>query len=569
MLKNKLLILFILIIASFLRLWKLNELPRDVHVDEIMNAYVGNFVIRNGVDLYGNHWPILYFDNFGDYPNILPMYLSGISVSLFGNSEFAIRLPIALLGITSVALVYLIAKIIFRKEFPALFSALSLAIFPWHIVLSRATAEGISAATIFLLGLYLLLKYLESQKIITFILALIFLLSTYLLYASYRVIIPLIILPTFLLTKDKTSRILCLFAFLLGLTLTLIISQTTWGTGRFEQTSLFSQQSSVYPMQAEFITGEGTNNALKARLLYNKIIMFGKEFSKQYMSYFSFEFLFAKGGLPMRYFVPDQGLWYYSYFLLYLILISTALLKSNYFVKNSNLALATKKQKKYFFYIFYILLLSPLPAALTIDDAPNIHRAALMPLILSITSGLIVFFVQELSSKYKLIIFSFFVILLSFESFYFFNKYNLHSGKFEQVYRSPAMKNMAKYLNEQKNKFDNIYVEKKGETAIYYLYYNQIFNKELSTQFHKKLQIAQIDNIHFTEHECVHPGLINDDLKQKNSLFIMSASCFKDKLEILKNYPELKELDQIKSSQGDVIFISYSLEASQSSQISN
>lgn len=567
--KYKLLLFLIIVFAGFLRLWKLNDLPRDAHVDEIMNAYVGKFVMKNGTDLYGNRWPILYFDNFGDYPNILPMYLSGIGTFLLGNSEFAIRLPIALFGIISIILVYLIAKIIFNRELPALFAALSLAIFPWHTTLSRATAEGVSAAAIFLLGLYLLLKYFENKKIVSFIFACFFLLLTYLLYASYRVVVPLAILPVFLLAKNKFSKILCLIAFFVSLALTLFISQTTWGTGRFEQTSLFSQQSSVHPMQAEFIAGEGFSNAFKARLLYNKIIMFGKEFSKQYVSYFSFNFLFAQGGLPMRYFIPDQGLWYYSYFLIYLILLTTAMLNSTYFAKSVSLALPSTKQRKYFFYIFYLLLLAPLSAALTIDDVPNIHRAALMPVMLSIISGISVFFIYKLSLKYKLIISSIFIILLSFECFYFFNKYSVHSGKFEQVYRSPAMKNMAKYLREQENKFDNIYVERKGETAIYYLFYNQIFNKELSAQFQKKLQIPQVNSIHFTQHECIYPGLIEDDLSQKNSLFIISNSCLTDRPTILKEYPELTELNQIRSSQGDIIFRSYQLEASRSSQKAN
>lgn len=557
-------LILIVLLAAFLRLWKLNSLPLDTHVDEVMNAYVGNFTLKNGTDLYGNKWPILYFNNFGDYPNILPMYLSGLGILLFGNNEFGMRAPIALFGIVSIILAYFVGKLIFQKKSLALFAAFSLAIFPWHIILSRATAEGITASTVFLLGIYLLLRNLKKQKLLPLVIAWLILLSTYLLYPAYRIIVPLALLPTFLLSKDKKTKIFCIVIAVVSLILTFMISQTAWGTGRFEQTSLFSQQSSVYPLQAEFIAGEGHENALKARVLYNKAIMFGKEFIKQYASYFSIDFLFASGGLPMRYFVPDQGLWYYSYLLLWLIFIGLALLKNQYFTKSISFILPTKDQRKYLFYFIYLLLLSPLSAALTIDDVPNVHRATLMPLILSILSGLLLSVFYKLPKKK--IIFTCFMFLVIFESFYFFNKYAVHAGKFQQVYRSPAMKNLAYYLAEQKNNYDSIYIERKGETAIYYLFYNQIYDSKLNQQFQTKLQIPQVESIHFTKHECVYPGLIETDLSQKTSLFIVSSSCYDERPKILEDHPKLQEIAQIKSSQGDAIFKVYQFEATNSAK---
>jgi hypothetical protein len=162
---------------------------------------------------------------------------------------------------------------------------------------------------------------------------------------------------------------------------------------------------------------------------------------------------------------------------------------------------------------------------------------------------------------HKKILLSFFLFLLGIESFYFFNKYAVHSSKFEQVYRSPAMKNMAAYLATVKDSYDQIYIERKGETAVFYLFYNQIYDKKLIEKFQTKLQIPQVDNINFTKHECVNPGLITEDLRQKRTLFIVSSACFRDRPEVLKNYPQLQEAATIKSSQGDVIFRAYQLEA--------
>ena len=52
-------LILIILIAAFLRFYKLGQLPFGFHNDEVMNAYVGRFILENGKDLYGNPWPIL------------------------------------------------------------------------------------------------------------------------------------------------------------------------------------------------------------------------------------------------------------------------------------------------------------------------------------------------------------------------------------------------------------------------------------------------------------------------------------------------------------------------------
>lgn len=69
----------IVIFAGILRLYKLADVPKGFHSDEVLNGYIGRFIIENGTDIYGNPYPWKYFNNFGDYPNVIPMYISGIS----------------------------------------------------------------------------------------------------------------------------------------------------------------------------------------------------------------------------------------------------------------------------------------------------------------------------------------------------------------------------------------------------------------------------------------------------------------------------------------------------------
>lgn len=93
------LLLFLFFLASlFLRIYDLGQMPSGFHRDELHNAYAGRFILQNGKDIYGNSWPLLYFDTYGNYPPVLPMYLSGLSTYIFGTNVFAARFPIAVIG---------------------------------------------------------------------------------------------------------------------------------------------------------------------------------------------------------------------------------------------------------------------------------------------------------------------------------------------------------------------------------------------------------------------------------------------------------------------------------------
>lgn len=41
-----------------LRLYRLDSLPYNPTEDEILSGYVGRYILTNGVDLYGNSWPL-------------------------------------------------------------------------------------------------------------------------------------------------------------------------------------------------------------------------------------------------------------------------------------------------------------------------------------------------------------------------------------------------------------------------------------------------------------------------------------------------------------------------------
>ena len=90
----------IIVVASFLRLYKITDVPPGVNRDEASIGYTAYSLLNTGKDEYGRAFPVS-FESFGDWK--LPFYIYAVMplVSIFGLSEFAIRIPSSIFGILS------------------------------------------------------------------------------------------------------------------------------------------------------------------------------------------------------------------------------------------------------------------------------------------------------------------------------------------------------------------------------------------------------------------------------------------------------------------------------------
>ncbi len=474
----------IFLLAFFLRFFHLGNLPLYFHQDEVLNGYVGRFILETGKDLYGNSLPLLYFDRFGDFPNVIPMYLSGLGTLIFGASEFAVRLPIALIGSLTVVIFYFLGKLVLNNKTAALLLAFLLAVNPWHIVLSRATAEGVTALAVFSLGLYLVIKAVvyDSRKLLLFSSALFLL--TYFLYPGYRIFTPIALLPLPFFNK-KFLPVVIFF-----LCLTLLISTTVWGQGRFSQTSLFYNtaiREKIETANAAFSFDDGSNRVFEARVFHNKFTGFFKEGVEQYLSYFSPSFLFIKGGLPDRYIVPNQGLFYLT-----MIVFLTGLF------------LPVKKKRPFYYYFFYLLLVAPIPAALTVDDVPNTHRAAglILPFCFLAAMGLenLLNFIKNRQLKIGLVIAA--VLLIGLETVYFWHQYVNHTASYKSIYRNGGSQELMVVLKEKQAEADQVVMPSLDTLPLYYLFYQANFDRSLAGLFGDNLKIDKIDNVFFVGNWC-------------------------------------------------------------------
>lgn len=492
-------------VALFFRVYKLGTVPHNLSDDEIANTYGAQYILKNGVDLYGNTTPLLYFDKFGDYPPVLPMYVSGLSSLVFGTGEFGSRFLIALLGALTVIPVFLLAKLVFKNTWTALFAAGILAILPWHVTYSRVNSEGIVGLFVFTWGIWLLLVAVTVRSLRIYVPAFIVLLLTYLLYPSFRIIVPLtlIAVPVLIWQYGWKTRFMAVVAgsVIIAFALTFYISSTVWGKGRFDQTSIFTTVSGVEIQLKQFIFNEP--DITTARIFNNKPVYFGREFLRQYSFYFSPTYLFFDGGQPKHYRYPNSGLAYVSLAVLTIIALIA------YFRRSS-----TKMAYPLFLVLLYILALSPIPAALTVVDSPHTHRSITMSVFLVFVFAFA--FHSIISSKlWKIPVLAVLGIVLSAEVIFFYHHYLQHTNAYAGLYRNEGSRELVEFIVANKDIYDEFYISSSSLWfALYYLYYTENYDPSLAGKFGKDFRIDKIDNVYFMPQNCPSEEIINMSMRE-------------------------------------------------------
>ncbi len=214
----KIIFSIILLLAVFLNIFKMGEIPNGIDTDEAGMGYDSYCIANFGVDRYLNKFPI-YFINFGDGQSALYTYLAAIFVKIFGLSNLVIRIPALILSIIEIIVAYFIAKEYKGKKTALLFMLL-ITISPWHIMKSRWALDANLFSPLFLISIYFLLKAIKSEKINKYIISGIFFGITLYTYALSYIIIPIFLLLTLIyLIKLKKIK----FKNIIGFSIPLII----------------------------------------------------------------------------------------------------------------------------------------------------------------------------------------------------------------------------------------------------------------------------------------------------------------------------------------------------------
>jgi len=184
--KSLILLIIIILIASFFRLWILKSVPGGLFPDEA----------ANGLDILsifkGQH--SVFFER-GLGREALFFYLQAASVALFGIGVWQMHLVSALIGIFSVIALWFLAKKLFNTRV-AFLASFFMATSAWHVTHSRTGFRAILVplfSTLFFYFAYSVFKEASEKKRRIFtILAGICLALGFYTYPSFRMIVPII-----------------------------------------------------------------------------------------------------------------------------------------------------------------------------------------------------------------------------------------------------------------------------------------------------------------------------------------------------------------------------------------
>ena len=137
----------ILALAAFMRLWKLGSLPPAIFRDEAEKGLNAWFLWNGGVDAEGHVWP-LFIKVFGVTTSAIYQYAALPFVAMGGLNEWTVRLPAAVVGIGTVALVWMLCRKVWDVRVAACAAAM-LALSPWHIPLTRWAQQGVFLPLLF------------------------------------------------------------------------------------------------------------------------------------------------------------------------------------------------------------------------------------------------------------------------------------------------------------------------------------------------------------------------------------------------------------------------------------
>jgi len=235
--KHKTLILLILIvlIAFFFRLWRLNSVPPGLYIDEAMNGNDAINAIKTG------NLKVFYPENNGREGFFIN--LISLSFLILGASTWAIRAVPAVIGILTVLGLYLLTKELFVQATPApdassigagqasdkqpqhqmppasvrgrqatsiaLLSSFFLAVSFWHVNFSRIGFRAILVPFILVFSFYFLFRAFRTKKTCNLIISGIFFglgFSTYIAFLFAVLLLSIILFCCWLVYKKKNLQ---------------------------------------------------------------------------------------------------------------------------------------------------------------------------------------------------------------------------------------------------------------------------------------------------------------------------------------------------------------------------
>ncbi len=470
LMKQNLLLLAILIVAAFFRLYSLDNIPPHPSLDEASEGYNAYSILNTGKDEYGYEFPIL-LRAYDDYRPALYTYLVIPFVKLLGLNVFAVRLPSAILSIFTVFFVYVLARLIIKKGksdnprnwlSPPIIIILLFAISPWDVYISRLGHEANAFFSFFVFALTLFFSYIKYKKKWFLYLATLFFGLSFDAYQNGKIFIPIIVISLIVLYYKELikNKKLLILNFIVGVLVILPIIFSTLKPEaliRFQGTNLFADTASLQEQSAHNLVKDKLAHNYIGQILDNRRLIYPKLFLTAYFSHFSPKWLFSNGGTePFK--VPYLGLFY--------PLEGVFILIGIYFAVKGHVI-----DRKFRTFLLVWILASIIPASIT-SGYPHAMRIYQLLPAMTLLSGLGVYFlITKTKGKFHLILLfvtMFFALssIISLYRSYFINFPVQDAYQFQY-----GIKDSMLYVMKNEDKYNAIYVSNKSNLFQSYMFY--------------------------------------------------------------------------------------------------
>ena len=520
----------IVLLASFLRLYKLDSIPASPYWEETALGYDAFSISKTGKDFHGNSYPLLSCPSFGDYKPSGYFYVLAPVVHTLGLNIFAVRLPSAVAGIISTTLLFFIAKELFDEQTGIIASAV-FAVSPWSLQFSRGGWEVNLALMFVILGGWLLLvSRRRSWALPLSVLALGVSMYT---YHAARVYAPLIgILGGLLLlriwwqrkmmTKGNMMIVLMSFLLALGIVLPLVINlKSSSVSSRFDATSVFTDPTPVLQSNKQIVIH---GNTKVARIMYHRYWFYGALVLRGYIAHFSPSFLFLRGDGNLRHSTVSFGLLYPL---------------DAFFILLSVWYLVSRREKRLLILVLCVLFAGIAPALV----APTPHALRFLFALPGFTL-LTAYGIREFTKHCRFnevdirrtgltLLYAF--LISAYLGFYYRSYAAKSAGDWQYGY-----KQMYEAVARDKKRGEDVYITREqGRPSMYYLFYSsydpQVLQQKEPMLPKDQLELLQVDDYHFV-----------DSIPQVNGLFVSSVG---------KVDPKAQVLDTIKSLDSSVVWV--------------
>ncbi len=458
-LKNNIILIIILIVALFIRIYKISQYPVSLNWDEVSHGYNAYSLIETGKDQWDKSWPIFNFRAYGDYPTTLNMYLTVPFVYLFGLNEFTTRIVSVLCGFGIVYLTYLLSKLLFKNNSVINLITLISAVSPWTFFTSRATFQSTVAQFFLILGIYFLLKTIKQN--IKYLLPALFFtsISTY-AYHNTRIVIPLILFAFLIIyfkeikkifIKNKLYSTFSIIIFLLIFIPQFINMFDKEAQARSRWVFIINPASINL---IEVSRNEFKGSPFLAKILYNKPLHFTKTVLNNYLGFINPKILFFNSTQNYQFNIPKNGVMF-------------PIVLPFFYIGLFFLFKEIKNKDYQFLLLWYILGL--IPAVITSGDFPIIRAMTILPIpyiLIGIAFNKLIIF-----DKKNIFTIAIFSLVLFYSAIYLNNYFKKYSIQYSQSWQY-GYKQAINYIKNNYDNYDQILITKKyGEAHEYLLFY--------------------------------------------------------------------------------------------------